>query len=126
MCSVVEGPRRGSETLYVTILDTPPLLDAAIVGSWRDEDLLEKLPQAFPGEIDFYKTSSLVRLPKNFSLAGLHFYEPEHKSEGLEKDPEYAWKWYIEAIKKKGSGEGFDRSPFADKTKPFRSKTLRY
>ena len=103
--------------VHVTILDTPPLLNLPIAGSWRDEDLLKNLPDQFPGKVDFYKTSSLVQLPKNFSYPGMHYLQVDHPSEGLKRDHGFVVEWFIKTIEDENFApdEGFNRSPLVKK-----------
>jgi pimeloyl-ACP methyl ester carboxylesterase len=102
----------------VTILDTPvrppdlPLI--RMLKNFQDDEVLQKLPQKFPGLVDFYVTSVLPGLPPNFKgPPSLHLRWPhdEFKFQDSEKDHAYACDWYIETIKKGGHGEGFDLSP---------------
>lgn len=95
----------------VTLLDTPfdPVLSLP-----RDNEILTELPLAFPGAVEIYVTSGLVRLPER--LENIQIYrQPNHVSEGYQKDHEFAHEWYIGTInprpqENKNEG-GFSRSP---------------
>lgn len=101
--------------IHITLLDTPAQLpDLPLFGAlaaWRDDEVLKALPQSFPNATDFYVTSTLVQIPKEFKPPGLNLCRLPHESEGWEKDHQYACEWFIKTIEKPGSGEGFDRSP---------------
>ena len=98
----------------VTLLDTPAVLPSlpGLPNFARDEQVLKTLPEICPRHVDFYITSNLVPLPKDFQQEGLHVYWPDHVSQGFEKDHLFACEWYIETIdgKEAAKGEGFDRS----------------
>jgi pimeloyl-ACP methyl ester carboxylesterase len=93
--------------IHITILDTPVELPLPLIGDITDRELLKELPAQFPGAVDFYASSSAVRLPKDFNVPGLHFEWLDHNSEGLVKDHSYAYQWYIDTIGKPEKSEGF-------------------
>jgi pimeloyl-ACP methyl ester carboxylesterase len=90
--------------LHVTILDTPK----------ADTEMVEDLPQAYPGRSDFYVSSSLVIDPTALKASGLRVGTVTGTVPAdLREAHRYAYHWFIETIEKRGSGEGFDRSPFS-------------
>jgi pimeloyl-ACP methyl ester carboxylesterase len=101
---------------HITILDTPVSLRFSGFHPSENE-LLKDLPGAFPGAVDFYVTSDLVKLPRTFTAPGLHLYWPPHQSESPTKDHQFAYEWFIKTVEDENfaPGEGFSRSPLLNK-----------
>ncbi len=96
------------DRIRVTLLDTPE----------PDSEITVDLAKDFPGSVDYYTSSRLVRFGPGTNFPGIDLIRIETPP-GLNviQAHNYAHDWYIDTISRQDSKEGFSKSPL-NRTSP--------
>ncbi len=90
------------DQLRVTLLDTPE----------PDSEITTDLGKAFPGSVDYYISSRLVRFGPETQFPGIELVRVETPpAMNIIQAHNYSHDWYIDTISRQDSKEGFSKSP---------------